>query len=589
MTEPTEPTEQIESSKDRWLLTTASLLGAVAGFAFYLIQDQFGPGSTDKIALFLFVGFAAAMGLLSLERDSWPRDAGFSLALGLLVGGLFKFAVVWIGLSSKTNDDFFVAFAVSGWALYLVPVVFYQTGRDAGGLKFPYPELFLHAWNNKLALLTAGFFLCCCWLVLALWGGLFSLLKIEFFANLFTKPWFITPFSGLVFGLGMATARERRRILEGIRRIILALFRFITPVLGFVAVIFVATLPFTGLETLWETRFATTLILAIVYLFVFALNVVIQTGDEQETLWRPAEWLVMAACLVLPVFAAIGAYALYLRIGQHGWTPDRFYAVCLIGVGGAYALAYAFCVLWRRRHWASAVTRLNPPLAAAVVAIAVLVHLPGAEPFGWSARHQVARLLDGRAKASEFDFAYLRFKLGDAGKKAFEGLAGNPKITGDPAVQQDYDKVAGLKSYRRQYKQARKDKAELKGFADYLILQPAGATAPPKLVKSWLDNESHAFRSCKDAHDQGKRQCVLLRVDLDSDGRPDAVLVKNYGSLSVRLQDQNGNWLRGPDLYVRGGKSKPKAAELLDLVRAGKYKVVPHRYSDVIIGETRFE
>ena len=162
-------TEQSDGRQDRWLLLIACLLGTAAGLAFYLIHDRSGLVSVDRIALNLSVGFGAAMGLLTLQHRSWRLDVGFALTLAIVVGGLYKFAVEWIGLSESAGFDFYRAFAVSGWALYLVPVAFYQAGREASGLTFPYPQLFLHAWSNKLVVLTAGFFLCCCWL--AAWRG----------------------------------------------------------------------------------------------------------------------------------------------------------------------------------------------------------------------------------------------------------------------------------------------------------------------------------------------------------------------------------------------------------------------------------
>ncbi len=587
MSDPTE--DSIDFVEDRWQLMVSALIGLTAGFLGYLIHEFESADPLDRSALALFVGFAGVIPLVALRRQTVVRDLLFGGVVAVLVAGLFKLAVWGIGLTSSGAGGFFTAFTLSAIALLVAPVVFYQTGRDAGGFRFPYRQLFLHAWQNKLVVLTAGFFLGCCWLVLALWGALFKLVKIDFFADLFTDTVFILTFSGLAFGLGVAIARQRQSIIEALRRIILALFRFITPVLGFVILAFVLVLPFTGLEPLWETKFAAGLIIVAIYLYIFALNVVIQTGEEPERLWPPAEWLVMAACLALPIFAAIGFYGLYLRIEQYGWTPDRFYALCLMSIGGIYAVAYAGSILFRRRAWMRAVCQLNPPLALAVLAIAILIHIPGLDPFNWSTRQQMARLLDGRADASEFDYAFLRFRLGEPGRTAFAALAAHTTVTSDAQAKKTYERAVQLKFYRSPKRLGDPTDTELL-TADYVVVRPAEAAFPDTLKETWINKRRYVLASCFRRNAEPRPNCVLLRVDVNGDGLADAVFFGISGHPDLWIQGPDGDWGQGPTFSrAADNTAKLNTDERLQRLADGDFKLVPSRNSDLIVGGMRFE
>src|SRR5690625_6027857 len=57
--------------------------------------------------------------------------------------------------------------------------------------------------------------------------------------------------------------------------------------------------------------------------------------------------LVVVACIVLSIIALNALYALWLRIGQYGWSAPRLYAVLIMAVLFGYALGYALSVVRR--------------------------------------------------------------------------------------------------------------------------------------------------------------------------------------------------------------------------------------------------
>lgn len=198
-----------------------------------------------------------------------------------------------------------------------------------------------------------------------------------------------------------------------------------------VALVFLASLPFTGLDSLWSTNHASQLLLTWVALTVLFLNAVYQDGSGSASLPKPLERLVEASLLAITVFVGIAVYGISLRITQHGLTPTRMWGVLFAIVLGGYAGGYALAALLRGEPWLRTVPAVNRVVALLIVSLGLLVHTPLLDPVGWSARNQLGRLLDGRTTAADFDYGYLRFELGRDGAAALatlDGLEHHPDI-----------------------------------------------------------------------------------------------------------------------------------------------------------------
>jgi hypothetical protein len=64
------------------------------------------------------------------------------------------------------------------------------------------------------------------------------------------------------------------------------------------------------------------------------------------------------------------------------------------------------------------------------MALALAMLTPLADPYGYSARAQVARLAHGKVSAEAFDYGYLKFQLGKPGRAALEdvrAIKGHPE------------------------------------------------------------------------------------------------------------------------------------------------------------------
>src|SRR5690606_12590707 len=294
-------------------------------------------------------------------------------------------------------------FSVSVAIGLFVVLPWLQCRLATGHWRAPYPCLFEHAWQNALTLALAGLFTGICWMVLWLWGALFSLVEITFFRELFREDAFVYLATGAMAGLGVLIGRTQHRPVRVARQVLFAIFTGLLPLLAFIAVLFVASLPFTGLAPLWEMRSAATTLVTVIALLVAFTNAVLQDGEGERPYPAWLRRLVDAGLVLLPVYALLALYALWLRVGQHGWTPDRVWATLLVVVASGHAVGYALAALRPRDGWLAAVRPVNRVMSLVAIAVVVLANTPLLDPHRIAVSSQLARLADGRTAPDDVD------------------------------------------------------------------------------------------------------------------------------------------------------------------------------------------
>jgi hypothetical protein len=91
--------------------------------------------------------------------------------------------------------------------------------------------------------------------VLFLWGGLFNLIGIGIFSYLFRQDWFLIPAMTTAFSFAVITFRSLSNIVENVSRLLKTLLKFLLPILVSIIILFLLFLPFTGLQSIWDTDF----------------------------------------------------------------------------------------------------------------------------------------------------------------------------------------------------------------------------------------------------------------------------------------------------------------------------------------------
>jgi len=559
--------------------------GAAHGAALWLLVETWPEGPAARAVAAAGLTFLAVTALVL--HFAWTGAARARLAALTLATGLVYAAVAgWVGWKLPTRGPEAWADEQRGVTWMLASLVtlyvlgpFLQIFQRTGRAHFPYRELFLHGWSNFFVALVALLFVGALWTVLLLWAALFDLVGIELFEDLFTEAPFVWTVTGGAAGFGIALGRESERVVGTLRGITLAVFRGLLPIVAFVALIFLATLPFTGLEGLWRTDRAAQILLAWVGLTVLFLNAVYQDGSG---VGLPPAWIrrgVEAALLAMTVFAGVAAYGIALRIGQYGLTPPRFWGVLFTLVLGGYALGYALAVVRQGAPWLRMVRAVNLAMALVVVALGLLTHTPALDPIAWSARSQVARLVEGRVAAEEFDYGYLRFQLGREGRRALERLEA---LEAHPELAEVRTGIAAARAAESYWDWQKRHGPGL-ALEDFRVLPPG--TVLPEGLFEFARTQGVMWTGVPcDA----PNYCAVFPAELD--GRPPdewvfVVAQPHWSHVVAVARTRAGYESLGP-LHSRG--PVPGAEEIRESLEALRFGARKPRYRDVRIGDMRF-
>ncbi len=586
--------------------------GAICGATLYTIKAYgTGPLGVEFIpALPLAICIFMVVGALSIQAHTWKKDALFAISLGLFSLIFFYAAYLYapypadeghsiarpslFGFNRANSFIHFLGFGVTFVLLIVIPLVFYQTARDQSRLRFPYHQLFLHAWTNKLVFFVAVFFYGISCLILTLWAGLFKLIGIDFFSELFTNSWFVYIFSGMALGLGISIARERPRIIQSLLNIVLLLSRVLAPVLGSVLLLFLAFVPFVGFHDVLNTRHLIPLMTTTLFIFLLLENAVIQGSTSEGGFSKNINRLVMATNIALPLLAIFSAYALYLRIDQYGLTPNRIYLGIIIFISLAYSLSYCISTLVLKQGWIEGAYKANPLIAVFTLVCALAIHFPPFEPLALSAKNQIDRLRAGKIAPIDFDFSYLKLKLGPVGRSAFKEIAADDVLMGNPIIASRMKYTEQLRSYRpRGNRKARPsvqyDNQTLENISEYMMMVPNGMTAPDSIVADWTKTYRQQLIICKKKSDTSSKSCWIIKTDINKDGQPD-ILWFTGDIILTKLKTKGETWADGPSLKLaQGFMNQDKAEKLLDTLHSSGFKIVPNETDNITIGEYRFK
>ncbi|THF56920.1 DUF4153 domain-containing protein [Pseudothauera rhizosphaerae] len=515
------------------------------------------------------------------DRRFWQQAAA--------VAALFLLLAAWAAWSATGAPGLRSAsvlgpFGVTAGIGLFVALPWLQCRLTHGNWRAPYAELVEHAWQNALTLLLAAAFTGICWAVLHLWAALFELVNIDLFRRILRERPVIYLATGTMVGLGILIGRTQRRPVQVARLILFAVFKGLLPLLAFIALLFVAVLPFTGLEPLWRTRSAASILICLLALLVLFVNAVYQDGRGGRPYPAFLRRLVEGGLLALPVFAALALYALWLRVAQYGWTTDRFWAVLIALVLSGHALGYAWAVLrGRGEGWLAPLAGVNRVLSWVVVALAVLVNSPLLDPLRLAAASQSARLQAGPAGQDERvylrDLEVLRFDLGRRGYRAAEALREQPPFAGDAQrlavlerILQRRERYEGARPVEELARSAVKTPAEARAL---IQLADGAAPADEAWLEALLKTDGQATLACL----QADSRCVLLTPDLDGDGSAEHLLCdvgRRYGVYCTLWAHTGAGWEPAGRAQWHG-----REAEVAAALQAGSLGVRHRRWPDL--------
>ena len=567
---------------------TRVAIGAFQGLALYLIYLAYDAEvwpATDGlvfaplllIALFIPLLVSQALGTLRLRTLAiWAAVAT------VIVGGLgvydiwHAWPVDWRGGNPPVSRPHVLP--SPHLIIALVMGLFIGQSLVTGGdldRKFvaDYTTHFDVAWKIAVQGALAAAFTGAFWGLLRLGAALFELVNIDFFVELLQERWFAIPATTLAVSVAAHLTDVRTDIVRGIRTLGLSLLSWLLPLMVLIASGFLATLVFTGVQPLWDTQFATTLLLIAFGALVVLLNAAYQDGHAERATPRILRYPGSLAAFVLVPLAALAGYALFLRVEQYGWTATRIYASVCALVAAFYAVGYAFAAI-RSEPWLKRIERCNFYGALLTLAVLLALFSPIADPYRISVASQVARLESGVVMPEQFDFANLRWEGGRYGQAALERL----KATADGPRAENVREAASRALIATDRSARRGDPEIARANID---VHPAGETLPPTfLTQDW---NTRAAPACV----RGVRMasCDAWSMDLDADGTEEVIVLDQSLIHVFQLTDQMvwaqvGNW-----------GLPPGCAAFSNEMTAGRFTTAPSepsRWPDLEISGQRF-
>jgi hypothetical protein len=438
-----------------------------------------------------------------------------------------------------------------------------------------FPAYFDTTWKAGVQLAMSVGFTGAFWILLSLGAALFKVIGLDFLEDLLRKDWFWIPVTTLAFSIAVHLTDVRDGLIRGVRTVALMLLSWLLLVMTVLAAGFLAALPFTGLDGLWETGNGTSLVLAAAAALIILINTAYQDGRPDNLPPLVLRLAVRVAAVLLTPLVILAALGLSLRIGQYGLTPDRIIAAACALVGAAYAAGYGWSALspfWRKGDWMRPLERTNIWTALLTVAVILLLFSPALDPARLSVMDQVARLGRGAVTPDRFDYRFLRWESGKAGQAALARLAhsDNADIAARArTAQTDLDRY-----------ELASDRAETEpAAADIRIhANPATAALPASFTQQY-GRLRQILGGCREGS-----VCEARVMDLDRDGAQE-VLVADKTSVSVFKREADGRWFEWAEY------TPPMCAdESKDIRRAfgaGRFETASPVFPDLVVDGVR--
>ena len=439
---------------------------------------------------------------------------------------------------------------------------------------------FEESWMRGVQFVLSLVFVGLVWAVLLLGAALFDLIHISALNTLLDKNWFRCPVLGMAFAASVHITDVRPALLRGMRNLGLTLLGWLLPLVTGLAAAFLLALLVVGVEPLWSTRRAASLLLTAASVILVLLNAAYKDGDPQHAPPAVLRWAGRLAGPVMLALALLASWAILLRIGQYGWTAQRVQSAATAAMAVLYGAGYAWASA-DRTTWLKRLERVNVTASFAMLAVFGALLTPLADPDRIAVSSQVARLHAGKVTPEKFDYALLRFQTGRTGTEALAALAkdSNPEIAA-----------------RAKRAQASKDRYNYGGEPDPAITEvpfshatiyPKGAVLPQDFrVKDWQETASFDAPCMENG-----TPCDIFVLP----GTPAPTLIIHRtnapspeDSAPVYTRDPAGAWRRSGTLNnlrcpaviaaLREGKAAPVRPPYDDLMAAGiRLEMTPER------------
>lgn len=552
------------------MLLIAAVQGIVLLFLYDASVSESWPSKTPvwSFPLWLLAVSIPTLMLLTIETGTERRAAeriGL-FAIALLLAGLY---VGWQATPYEAFPiDSLTAIFMTTMTLACFKGLMYLQ-QNVAGKPMSYSVLFTYSWRNFLTLGLATILTFVFWLILWLWANLFEAIGVEFFDNLFREHWFLFPVLSIAHGIGIIIFRSLTGVIDSITRLFEGLIRILLPLAITVAVAFLCTLPFVGLDALWSTGRGTSLMLWLLAIVLFFTNAVYQDGSSERPYPLLVHRMVYVALLTMPIVSVLGFYGLYLRLHEYGWSVARAWGFVVWLVLTLFVAGYTTGILRKRDNWTADLAKVNIGMGLIILVLMLVSNSPLLDFRKLSLDSQVGRVESGLVDIVDFDFSYTWRALARPGYLFMEAKKAE-------VADSDPDLLAKIANSGWHWQANAGTTGQTRDvFWSNMSYRPEGMTVPGDL-RQRIEDENLA-------HPAFARQ-VLVEVDLDNDDRTDYLFIasrERYIAQS-RLYFLDDNRWQSIAVLVDGAFAG--GADAIEEIRNGELRTAEQRFPDLGIG-----
>lgn len=548
-------------------------IGLLQGTLCYLLMTYLAPHNDG----WLFYGMPATIAITSallLTVVSFKQRAlWYWMALIFVVVLAMS---VWLKWQVEDSDKWrqHEVFMFYGWRLLLMAMLalpWIQYSLHVSREQARYPHFYRQLWLNALTLLIVfvanGLF----WLVLLLWSEMFKLVGIPFFSTLFfDTDWFGYVAFGLITALAVVLARTQSRLVTAVQKLLTFIATGLLPLVALLALMFILTLPFTGLEAISQRVSAAGLMSTLTLLLLLLMAIVREPQKEALPYPGALRYLIKCSLIVAPIYMLIAGWSLWVRIQQYGWTPERLYGVLVAVVLLVWSLGYLASILRRGRN----PLELQGPviLGVSLLALGLLVLLSSPVIDAWriSVNSHMGLYHSGKIKPDQVSL-YMLDHSGKPGRAALEALQK------DVAFNQDSKRRRDLNSLLQGRRDPVKELTATQ-LVSKVVMAP-GSQKPDDAFWAFVKTQGYRITSCAE-----QNACVLVSQDLNADGHPEQVLYAFGDGESLVFGMQKNKWDLLAVARLPEGFNKDK---LLQAVANQQLGSAPRIWRDITIDGKR--
>ncbi|WOR30380.1 DUF4153 domain-containing protein [Citrobacter portucalensis] len=548
-------------------------IGLLQGTLCYLLMTYLVPHNDG----WLFYGMPATIAITSallLTVVSFKQRAlWYWMALIFVVVLAMS---VWLKWQVEDSDKWrqHEVFMFYGWRLLLMAMLalpWIQYSLHVSREQARYPHFYRQLWLNALTLLIVfvanGLF----WLVLLLWSEMFKLVGIPFFSTLFfDTDWFGYVAFGLITALAVVLARTQSRLVTAVQKLLTFIATGLLPLVALLALMFILTLPFTGLEAISQRVSAAGLMSTLTLLLLLLIAIVREPQKEALPYPGALRYLIKCSLIVAPIYMLIAGWSLWVRIQQYGWTPERVYGVLVVVVLLVWSFGYLASILRRGRNPLA----LQGPviLGVSLLALGLLVLLSSPVIDAWriSVNSHMGLYHSGKIKPDQVSL-YMLDHSGKPGRAALEALQK------DVAFNQDSKRRRDLNSLLQGRRDPVKELTATQ-LVSKVVMAP-GSQKPDDAFWAFVKTQGYRITSCAE-----QNACVLVSQDLNADGHPEQVLYAFGDGESLVFGMQKNKWDLLAVATLPEGFTKDK---LLQAVANQQLGSTPRIWRDITIDGKR--